>query len=111
VSDVFVPEVDVQEAAQRQAAGAALIDVREPDEFDDVRAVGAVLLPLGELPDRAAEVPAGGPVLVICRSGARSARAVQYLVAQGVDATNVAGGTIAWLDAGLPTASGPSSAA
>jgi rhodanese-related sulfurtransferase len=109
VTDVAVPEVGVQEARQRQAAGVALIDVREPDEFEDIRAIGAVLLPLGELVDRVDEVP-DGPVLVICRSGARSARAVQYLVARGVDATNVAGGTLAWLDAGLPTASGSTSA-
>ena len=58
------------------------------------------LIPLGEVPERVDEIPADGPVYVICRTGARSMRAAEFLVAQGFDATNVAGGTMAWIDAG-----------
>ena len=78
-----------------------LIDVREVHEFAQVHAVGAVNVPLGDI--ITANIPAGPePVYVICRSGARSARAVEMLAVRGVDAVNVEGGTDAWLQAGLP---------
>lgn len=101
-----VPEVGVDEAAGAVGAGAPLFDVREPDEFADVRAAGAVLVPLGEVPDRVDEFPAAGTFYVICRSGARSGRAVEFLRANGLDAVNVAGGTLAWVDADLPVERG-----
>lgn len=106
MNDVTVPEVDVEEAARRQADGVLLIDVREPDEYREVHARGAKLLPLSELTERSAEVPSDRPVLIICRSGARSARAVEWLNERGADTTNVAGGTLAWVEAGLATSSG-----
>jgi rhodanese-related sulfurtransferase len=96
----------VAEAASGQAGGAVLIDVREPDEYAEVHAVGARLIPLGEVVDRVDEVPRSGTVYVICRSGARSARATEFYRANGVDAVNVAGGTLAWVAAGLPAAEG-----
>jgi rhodanese-related sulfurtransferase len=102
-----VPEVDVAELARRRAEGAALIDVRQPDEWLASRAPGAALVPLAELPDRLAEVPDAGTVFVICAVGGRSAKAVELLRAHGVDAVNVAGGTRAWVAAGLPVESGP----
>lgn len=78
-----------------------LIDVREVHEFAQVHAVGAVNVPLGEI--MTAEIgPSPDPVYVICRSGARSARAVEVLVLRGIEAVNVEGGTEAWLQAGLP---------
>jgi rhodanese-related sulfurtransferase len=46
-------------------------------------------------------------LLVICKSGGRSAAAVQALKGAGYDATNVAGGTMAWIDAGRPVVEGP----
>jgi rhodanese-related sulfurtransferase len=101
-----VGEVDVHTAAERAAAGAPLVDVRQPDEFEEVRAAGAVLVPLGEVPERLAELPRDRTVYVICRSGARSMRAAEFLVANGVDAVNVAGGTLAWVEAGLPVERG-----
>jgi rhodanese-related sulfurtransferase len=109
VSDGTVPEVDVHEARRRQQDGVLLLDVREPDEFAEVHAAGARLLPLSDLTARADEVPRDRAVLVICRSGARSARAVEWLNERGASATNVAGGTLAWVEAGLPTAAGPAS--
>lgn len=106
MNGVTVPEVDVQQAAQLQRDGTDLLDVREPDEFEAVHATGASLLPLGELADRLGELPLDRPLLVICRSGARSARAAAFINEQGGQATNVAGGTLAWVEAGLPTSSG-----
>lgn len=101
-----VEQVDVRTVAERTAAGAPLVDVREPDEFEEVHAQGAVLIPLGEVPARLDEVPRGVPVYVICRSGARSQRVAELLMANGVDARNVAGGTLAWVEAGLPVEHG-----
>ena len=101
-----VPEVDVHAAAARQAAGATLVDVREPDEHEEVRAEGVVLVPLAEVPDRLAELPRHTPLLLICRSGIRSLRAAEYLAQRGFDVANVAGGTLAWVDAGLPVERG-----
>lgn len=91
------------EAARRQHSGVLLLDVREPDEFAEVHAAGARLLPLSELTERVSEVPLDQAVLVICRSGARSAKATDYLNERGGQATNVGGGTLAWVEAGLPT--------
>jgi rhodanese-related sulfurtransferase len=104
---VEVPEIDVDELASRREAGAVVIDVREVDEYEDGHVPGARLIPLGDVPDRIAEVPHDEPVLVICRSGARSQRAAEYMISQGIDATNIVGGTLAWMDAGQPVVEGP----
>jgi len=105
-SNEEVPHVDVEALAALVAGGATLIDVREADEYAEVRAAGTRLVPLGEVPERIGEFPRDGAVYVICRSGARSLRACEFLRANGVDATNVAGGTLAWMEAGLPTEHG-----
>lgn len=102
-----VPEIDVTELARERERGAPLVDVRQPDEWEEFRAPGAQLIPLGELPERVEEVPTDGTVYVICKSGGRSAKAVEYLRTQGVDAVNVAGGSLAWREAGNPVESGP----
>ncbi|HEY5887059.1 MAG TPA: rhodanese-like domain-containing protein, partial [Acidimicrobiales bacterium] len=88
-------------SAQRDA-GAAVLDVRNPDEYDEAHVPDVILIPLGELVERVDEVPAGGTLPVICRSGARSLQAAEWLRGQGIDAVNVVGGTLAWIDAGLP---------
>ncbi len=96
-----IPETTVQEAHRRVAAGEVLLlDVREPEEWAHAHAADAQLVPLGTL-DPAA-VPTDRPVLAICGSGGRSARAVQAMRAHGIDATNVAGGMKGWTAAGLP---------
>ena len=61
----------------------------------------AVWIPMGEIPARIGEIPAGGTVVVICRSGGRSGRVVEFLRGQGVDAVNLTGGMQAWATAGL----------
>jgi rhodanese-related sulfurtransferase len=99
---VDIPEIDVAELAAQREGGAPLIDVREPLEFAEAHVPGAHLIPLGEVVERTAEVPPEGTVYVICARGGRSAKAVEHYRAQGIDAVNVAGGTLAWIDAGLP---------
>lgn len=102
-----VPEIDVTELASQRAAGAPLIDVREDDEYAGARVPGAHHIPLGQVADRLAEVATDRTVYVICARGGRSAKAVEHYRAQGLDAINVAGGTLGWIDAGLPTETGP----
>ena len=102
-----VPEVDVDELAQLRPTGASLIDVREPDEYEAVHVPGATLIPLGDVMARVDEVPRDEPVYVICATGNRSAKAVQWYRTQGIDARNVAGGTQAWVQSGQPAVSGP----
>jgi rhodanese-related sulfurtransferase len=101
-----VPEIDIDEAARRHAAGTPVIDVREPDEYVDGHVPGAPLIPLGTVADRVGEFPSSGEVLIICKVGGRSGKAAQYLRTQGVDAVNIAGGTMAWIDAGHPVVTG-----
>ena len=101
-----VPEIDVETLERYLAAGAPLIDVRQPDEYGEAHVPGAVLIPLGEVPERVDDVPRDVPVYLICRSGNRSRTASAFLLEQGIDATNVAGGMVAWLEAGKPAATG-----
>ncbi|MDE9366571.1 rhodanese-like domain-containing protein [Luteipulveratus sp. YIM 133132] len=84
---------------------AVLLDVREQDEWDAGHAPGAVHIPLAEVPNRLEELPDAEPLPVICRSGGRSGRAVQWLSAQGYPAVNVEGGMQAWAQGGKPVVS------
>jgi rhodanese-related sulfurtransferase len=104
-----VPSVGVKQAAELQGedVGALIIDVREPNEYAQLRAKGAVLLPLGRLNGRVKDLPRDRELLMMCRTGGRSANASQFLAANGFEnVTNVSGGIMAWHKAGLPTSSG-----
>lgn len=100
IGRVQVPAIDIASLRQELDGGAPLFDVRQPDEYEEARAPGARLVPLAEVPDRIGEFPTDRTVYVICRSGGRSAKAVEHLRANGVDAVNVEGGTMAWIEAG-----------
>jgi rhodanese-related sulfurtransferase len=95
-----VPEI--QPAAV--PAEAFVLDVREPDEWVAGHAVGAVHMPMNEVPARLGELP-DTEIVVICKSGGRSAQVTQFLMAQGRRAVNLGGGTTAWQAAGRPMAS------
>jgi rhodanese-related sulfurtransferase len=107
-----VPCVTPHEAARRMGAAASsrpfLLDVREPFEFSGPmgrHAPGAHLVPLQQVPYRLGELPEDpdAEVLVICKSGGRSARATAFLIESGRRRVfNVAGGTDAWVREGLP---------
>jgi len=87
-----------------RGADVFVLDVREPHEFDICRIEGARLIPLGDLPHRIGELPAGAELAVVCRSGARSATAVRFLRARGfARAQNLRGGMLAWIDTVDPT--------
>lgn len=101
-----ITEITVDELDERLSQGARLIDVRQQYEFDEARVSGAVLVPLATVPDNVDAFRGDGPVYVICKTGARSARACEFLAAQGVEAVNVAGGTLAWITSGRDYVSG-----
>ena len=103
----MTPEIDVDELARLRDGDIALLDVRTPDEFEDFRVPGSTLIPLQDLPERIEEVPESGRVYVICLTGSRSSRAVDFLNRQGYDTVNVAGGCKAWREAGFPVEHGP----
>lgn len=106
-----IPSIDVAEAERRlreDPAAPILLDVREPDEFAEVRAPGAVLVPTSVFMSRVGELPADRPLLVVCHVGGRSAAVTGYLIRAGrTDVVNVTGGMDAWVRAGLPTRRGP----
>ncbi|HEU0041903.1 MAG TPA: rhodanese-like domain-containing protein [Jiangellaceae bacterium] len=99
-------EVSVQALAAALPSGAAVIDVREPDEYRAAHIPGAQLMPLSSVPARVDELPGDRAVYVVCAVGGRSFRAAEYLAALGVEAYNVAGGTQDWLSAGFPVVTG-----
>jgi rhodanese-related sulfurtransferase len=106
MNGVEVPEIDVEALDSHRVAGAPVIDVRQPDEYEERHVPGAVLIPLDELPERIDDIPMDQPIYIVCETGARSQRAAGWLLRQGYDATNVAGGTTAWERAGKPTVTG-----
>ena len=84
-----------------------ILDVREPREFEICRIPGSTLIPLGELPKRLAEIPQGADapdIVVHCKMGGRSAKAVALLRDHGItNARNLTGGILAWIDRVDPT--------
>ncbi len=103
-----IREINVDELAERLAdrTTATLIDVRQPQEFAEGHVEGARLIPLNDVPDRLGEIPTNGEVLVVCRTGARSLAACEFLAAQGVEAVNVEGGVMAWIGSGREVVTG-----
>jgi rhodanese-related sulfurtransferase len=99
---VPVPEIAIAELPSALDAGAALIDVRQPHEFESFHVPGARLIPLNEIPKRSNEIPRDQRVYVICQTGSRSAKATEWLNGRGYDTVNVAGGSKAWAEAGNP---------
>ncbi len=80
---------------------AYLLDVREPDEWAAGHAPGAHHLPMMQVPARMAEIPADRDVVVVCRSGGRSAQVVSYLAGNGWDNVyNLDGGMHSWAASG-----------
>jgi rhodanese-related sulfurtransferase len=93
-------EVDLEQFEAAHAAGATVLDVRNPDEYVAGHVAGAVLIPLGELAARQDEIPEGDPLYVICAVGGRSLTATKALVEAGYEAVSVAGGTNGWVERG-----------
>ncbi|HEX5365034.1 MAG TPA: rhodanese-like domain-containing protein [Gallionella sp.] len=96
--------VDVKQASSMSKQGALLLDVREQEEYAAGHAPNAQLIPLGQLGARLPEIAAykDKPIVVMCRSGRRSAKAVALLQEAGYSqVSNVKGGIQAWEGEGL----------
>lgn len=108
-----VERISVVEAARRlEAAGPdgipMLVDVREPAEYAQFRATGAVLMPLSVFQLHFSQLPRDRPLQLICAAGQRSLAAGEFLISQGYETVaNIEGGSIAWMRAGLPVRTGP----
>ena len=99
-------DVTLDDFAAAHATGAQVVDVREPTEYLAGHVPGAALIPMGQLPDRLAEIDRSRPVFVVCQSGGRSAAITDVLLYHGFDAHSVTGGTAAWTKAGRPVDTG-----
>jgi rhodanese-related sulfurtransferase len=100
-------EIPVAQAAQMRERGAYILDVREPSEWTQFHIPGATLIPLGSLPTRLNEIPRDRKVVVVCRTGHRSAQGRDILLNAGfTQVTSMAGGMTQWQAQGLPTAAG-----
>ena len=99
-SSAKVPEMQVAELKRRLDAGDDIfvLDVREPHEYQ-ICNVGGYLIPLGDLPKRIHELDSSREIVVHCKSGARSAKAVDFLRQSGFKrASNLTGGILAWAE-------------
>lgn len=101
-----VPEISAPEVKKMmdEKKPFVLVDVREPHEFQICRIPGSVLIPLGEVPKRMNELNSADNIVVHCRSGMRSAQAVEFLMKAGFRKIhNLKGGVLAWADEVDPT--------
>jgi rhodanese-related sulfurtransferase len=101
-SQVTVPMIEVRDlqTLMKKKTYFLLVDVRQPEEFNQGHIEGAVLMPLSNLPNSYRQIPRGIKLVVYCRTGHRSAQAVSFLRAQGYDkAVSLSGGYTAWSSA------------
>lgn len=89
-------------SSRMQQDAVSLIDVREYSEFTGKRIAGARLVPLSQLQRSGNDLHSGENIVVMCRSGRRSAEAVEFLKRRGIEAAQLAGGLEAWEKQGLP---------
>ena len=105
-----IPEIDPAELKARLDRGDRLtiIDVREPHEWDiaNLEPLGARLIPMNEIPERIGEIDSSEEIVLQCRSGARSARVLEYMREHGFERLhNLRGGINAWseeVDSSVP---------
>jgi rhodanese-related sulfurtransferase len=96
----MIEEITPQEFLKRRAAGThmVLLDVREAWETELAPVPDEIVhIPMGEIPERLADLDPGTPTVVICRSGGRSMQVARFLAAEGfASVQNLAGGILAW---------------
>jgi len=96
-----IPEISAMDVKKKMDANEpfVLIDVREPHEYQICRIPGSKLIPLGEVPKRMHELDSADEIVVHCKSGMRSAKAVDFLMKSGfLKIHNLKGGILAWSD-------------
>ena len=99
--------MSVKEVASLDPDEWLFLDVREPEEWVSGHIEWATLIPLGQLADRSSQLDKETRIVVICRSGNRSAQARDFLLRQGFQfVTSMTGGMNEWIARGLPTVTG-----
>jgi rhodanese-related sulfurtransferase len=101
-------KISVEQAYEKYQSGVFLLDVREPEEWNEYHVPDTTLIPLGELASRVNELPKDREIVVICRSGNRSQEGRDILLQAGfTQVTSMAGGVKTWSSMGYPTVNGP----
>ncbi len=102
-----IEQLDPAAAAARMAAGAVMVDVREPEERAQARIPGTLFVPLRLLPSRLGELPKDKPLILQCAAGMRSHQAAKFLSNQGFEASNLMHGIQGWYRMGQHVDVGP----
>lgn len=106
--DALPLEISTEEAFQLYENGTFFLDVRTQEEWDAFHAPNSTLIPLDQLSDRIGELPKDEFIVVVCRSGNRSASGRDILLKAGFSqVTSMAGGLTEWTSRGYPTTSTP----
>jgi rhodanese-related sulfurtransferase len=96
-------EISVSESFTKYQNGTFVLDVRTQEEWDEYHAPNTTLIPLDQLPNRLTELPKDKEIVVVCRSGNRSAQARDILVNAGfTQVTSMKGGLTEWRASGYP---------
>lgn len=104
----FPISIPVKQASDKKDAGAFILDVREPEEWLQVRMTESVLIPLAQLKSRLNELPSDREIVVVCRSGNRSIMGLGIIRKAGFEkSSSMVGGLNIWQASGYPTESGP----
>jgi len=107
-TDSYPLEISIHDALAKRDAGAFILDVRQPEEWNEFHVPDSTLIPLGELATRVNELPKDQEIVIVCRSGNRSAQGRDILLDAGfTQITSMAGGLTQWKAAGYPTITGP----
>ncbi len=100
-------ESTVEQVVAMRDQGVFILDVREPSEWAQFHIPESTLIPLGELSNRLKEIPKDQDIVVVCRSGNRSAQGRDILLAAGfTNVTSMAGGVTEWRTQGYPVDTG-----
>ncbi len=106
--NVRIPEVDSQQAFEMYQRGAFILDVRQPEEWNEGHIPNATLIPLDQLAQRVNELPRDREIVVVCRSGNRSREGTLILLENGFkQVSSMAGGVLDWAEKGYPLVQGP----
>lgn len=98
--------ITLEDFVPLQSAGAVVVDVREANEYVEGHVPGATFAPMSRIALHLADIPRDRDVYVVCRSGNRSQAMADLMTAQGIKAVSVDGGTMAWINRGLPVNTG-----
>ncbi len=99
--------INVKLAAEMREKGAFILDVREPEEWQEMHIPESILIPLGQLQNRLHEIPKDRDIVLVCRSGSRSRVALDFLRYKGfLKSSSMQGGIQLWRQVGYPVEEG-----